>query len=87
MTARSMKGRLLTTRQLRTLPSTVTTQRTSIIPSTSRSSAFSVYLGLGPEMNRDTVANVQAAGFIVEKVRNVYLDVVKVIHARKPATA
>jgi hypothetical protein len=30
---------------------------------------------------------VQAAGFIVEKVRNVYLDVVKVIHARKPATA
>jgi len=41
----------------------------------------------GPEMNRDTVANVQAAGFAVDKVRNVYLDVVKVIHARKPATA
>ena len=33
------------------------------------------------EMNRDTVANVQAAGFVVDGVRNVYLDVVKIIHA------
>lgn len=39
----------------------------------------------GPEMNRDTPANVRAAGFTVERVRNVYLDVVKIIHARKPA--
>ena len=38
----------------------------------------------GPEMNRDTVANVRAAGFAVDRVRNVYLDVVKVIHAHKP---
>ena len=38
----------------------------------------------GPEMNRDTVANVQAAGFAVDRVRNVYLDVVKLIHAHKP---
>ncbi|MBK6289932.1 MAG: hypothetical protein IPF49_20295 [Gammaproteobacteria bacterium] len=42
----------------------------------------------GPDMNRDTVANVEAAGFLIERVRNVYLDVVKTIHARKPdATA
>lgn len=40
--------------------------------------------GLGPEMNRDTVANVRAAGFEVERVRNVYLDVVRIILARKP---
>ena len=38
----------------------------------------------GPEMNRDTVANVRAAGFAVDKVRNVYLDVVKIIHAHRP---
>jgi len=38
----------------------------------------------GPEMNRDTVANVQAAGFAIDRVRNVYLDVVKIIHAHKP---
>jgi ubiquinone/menaquinone biosynthesis C-methylase UbiE len=38
----------------------------------------------GPEMNRDTVANVRAAGFAIERVRNVYLDIVKIIHARKP---
>jgi ubiquinone/menaquinone biosynthesis C-methylase UbiE len=39
----------------------------------------------GPAMNRDTVANVQAAGFVVERVRNVYLDVVKLIYARRDA--
>jgi len=38
----------------------------------------------GPEMNRDTVANVRAAGFEHLAVRNVYLDVVKTIRARKP---
>lgn len=38
----------------------------------------------GPEMNRDTVANVRAAGFVVDRVRNVYLDVVKLIHAHRP---
>jgi ubiquinone/menaquinone biosynthesis C-methylase UbiE len=37
----------------------------------------------GPEMNRDTVANVQAAGFTIERVRNVYLDIVKLIYARR----
>jgi ubiquinone/menaquinone biosynthesis C-methylase UbiE len=41
----------------------------------------------GPELNRDTVANVAAAGFSVERVRNIYLDVVKTITARKPAGA
>lgn len=36
---------------------------------------------LGPELNRDTVANVQAAGFEVRKVVNIYLDIVKTIEA------
>ena len=39
---------------------------------------------LGPEMNRDTVANVRAAGFDVDKVTNIYLDVVKIIEATAP---
>jgi ubiquinone/menaquinone biosynthesis C-methylase UbiE len=38
---------------------------------------------LGPEMNRDTVANVLRAGFELEREENVYLDVVKAIEARK----
>lgn len=38
----------------------------------------------GPEMNRPTTDNVRAAGFEVEKVENVYLDVVKMIYARAP---
>ena len=37
---------------------------------------------LGPEINRDTLANVRAAGFEVERVTNLYLDVVKTIEAR-----
>ena len=37
----------------------------------------------GPEMNRDTVSNVQRAGFQLRSVRNVYLDVVKIIVAGK----
>ncbi|MBC8269367.1 MAG: class I SAM-dependent methyltransferase [Rhodospirillaceae bacterium] len=40
---------------------------------------------LGPDINRDTVANVRAAGFEVGKVTNVYLDVVKFIEAVAPA--
>jgi len=39
---------------------------------------------IGPEMNRDTVANVEKAGFEIQKVKNVYLDVVKTISARSP---
>jgi hypothetical protein len=39
----------------------------------------------GPEMNRDTVAHVRAAGFRVDKVINIYLDVVKTIEATAPA--
>ena len=35
----------------------------------------------GPEVNRDTVSNVSRAGFEVRAVENVYLDVVKMIHA------
>ena len=36
----------------------------------------------GPEMNRPTVENVKAAGFTLESVEHVFLDVVKIIHAR-----
>ncbi|NQZ97650.1 MAG: class I SAM-dependent methyltransferase [Myxococcales bacterium] len=39
----------------------------------------------GPEMNRPTVDNVKRAGFEVDVVRHVYLDVVKTIHAHSPA--
>src|SRR5262249_16862438 len=49
ITARSMNGRLLSTRQLRTAPSVVTTHFTIINPSTSRSRACGVYSGSGPE--------------------------------------
>lgn len=38
---------------------------------------------IGPDMNRTTVANVRAAGFDVLEVNNLFLDVVKTIHARK----
>ena len=40
----------------------------------------------GPELDRPTVENVRAAGFEVTAVNNVYLDTVKTIHARRPAT-
>ncbi|MDE2405398.1 MAG: class I SAM-dependent methyltransferase [Sphingomonadales bacterium] len=39
---------------------------------------------IGPEMNRPTVDNVRAAGFRVRAVENVFLDVVKTIHAIRP---
>jgi ubiquinone/menaquinone biosynthesis C-methylase UbiE len=38
---------------------------------------------LGPEMNRDTVGNVQKAGFRLRRVSNVYLDIVKTIEGVK----
>ena len=38
----------------------------------------------GPEMNRDTVDNVVRAGFELLCERNVYMDVVKAIEARRP---
>ena len=40
---------------------------------------------IGPEMNRDTVANVKKAGFEIKQVNNIYLDVVKTIIATSPA--
>ena len=40
---------------------------------------------VGPEMNRDTVANVEKAGFEIQLVNNIYLDVVKTIIAISPA--
>jgi ubiquinone/menaquinone biosynthesis C-methylase UbiE len=40
---------------------------------------------IGPEMNRDTVANVARAGFEIRDVSHVYLDVVKTIIASAPA--
>ena len=36
---------------------------------------------VGPEMNRDTLANVREAGFRVCELRNIYLDVVRIIIA------
>ena len=38
----------------------------------------------GPELNRDTVGNVQRGGFRLRRVENVYLDIVKAIEAVKP---
>lgn len=38
----------------------------------------------GPELDRDTVANVKAAGFEIAGVDNIFLDTVKTIHAVKP---
>jgi ubiquinone/menaquinone biosynthesis C-methylase UbiE len=35
----------------------------------------------GPELDRDTVANVKAAGFEITGVNHVFLDTVKTIHA------
>lgn len=39
---------------------------------------------VGPDMNRPTVANVKKAGFVLREVHNIFLDVVKTIHAVKP---
>lgn len=38
---------------------------------------------VGPDMNRRTVDNVRKAGFELKRVENVFLDVVKTIHAVK----
>lgn len=40
---------------------------------------------IGPSMHRPTVKNVQAAGFRIDEVENVFLDVVKIIRATRPA--
>ena len=37
---------------------------------------------IGPDMNRKTVENVVAAGYVLEKVEHIYMDVVKTIQAR-----
>jgi len=37
----------------------------------------------GPDLNRDTVGNVQKAGFKLRRVENVYLDIVRIIEAVK----
>jgi ubiquinone/menaquinone biosynthesis C-methylase UbiE len=42
---------------------------------------------LGPDMNRPTQDNVRKAGFEDVVAHNVYLDVVKIIEARAPASA
>lgn len=38
----------------------------------------------GPEINRDTVSNVRAAGFELTGVNHIFLDTVKTIHATRP---
>ena len=44
-----------------------------------------VFRRAGPEINRDTPANVAKAGFEIRRVDNVYLDVVRMIYATAPA--
>ncbi len=39
---------------------------------------------LGPEVNRDTLSNVQQAGFNIRQVNHIFLDVVKTIVAEAP---
>jgi ubiquinone/menaquinone biosynthesis C-methylase UbiE len=58
----------------------------------SRIGALAVFLDLmtplsrivGPDLNRDTVGNVQKAGFRIRREENVYLDIVKIIEGVKP---
>ena len=38
---------------------------------------------LGPDLNRDTVGNVQKAGFRIRREENVYLDILKAIEGVK----
>jgi len=38
----------------------------------------------GPDLNRDTVANLRRAGFELVSEENVYLDIVKAIEGRRP---
>jgi len=59
----------------------------------SKTPPFGVFLDImtpfsrryGPDLNRDTVGNVLKAGFQIRREENVYLDVVKIIEAVKPA--
>ena len=37
----------------------------------------------GPEVNRNTIANVQKAGFTIRRVENLYLDILKTITATR----
>ena len=39
---------------------------------------------LGPDLNRDTAANVRRAGFQIVREQNVYFDIVRAIEAQKP---
>ena len=60
----------------------------------SRIGPFGIFLDLmtpltrrfGPDLNRDTVSNVQKAGFRIVREENVYLDIVKIIEAVKDPT-
>jgi len=42
---------------------------------------------LGPELTRDTPANVKAAGFEITGINHIFLDTVKTIYALKPHTS
>ena len=42
---------------------------------------------LGPELNRDTVGNMQKAGFRIRREENVYLDIIKAIEGVKDPSA
>jgi ubiquinone/menaquinone biosynthesis C-methylase UbiE len=43
-----------------------------------------LFRGMAPAMNRDTVGNAQHAGFVIDRVVSVYLDVILAIEAHKP---
>lgn len=39
---------------------------------------------VGPDLDRNTIANVERAGFRVTEVERIFLDVVNVVHAEQP---
>lgn len=39
---------------------------------------------IGPDMNRPTTDNVRTAGFKIDGINHVYMDVIKTIHAHNP---
>lgn len=43
-----------------------------------------LFRGMAPPMNRDTVGNAQHAGFVIDRIVAVYLDVILAIEAHKP---
>jgi len=66
------EGRLLLFEHVRSRLAPVAIMQDLMTPLTRR---------FGPDMNRDTVANVERAGFRIVREENVYLDLVKAVEA------